>query len=268
MIEKQLVDGLEVFTAKHDVHRGKAPLLFIHGAYVGAWTWVDHYLPWFAEQGYCCHAVSLCGHGGSQRRKFIHLQTIADYVDDVMSIFDWLGEAPVVVGHSLGGFVAQKALERRLAKGLVLMCSAPPQGMMAGQFHLMLNKPTALLDLNQLLESGQPSQNVLRDALFADPPDEIDVNRYLLRLQPESHRAIWDVSIFHQAGLAGLQKPPMLILGAEKDTLVPPFLVQATAKTYGQHCKIFRGMGHALTHERSWQRVTDTILEWLKKEGL
>lgn len=269
MIEKHLVNGLEVFSAKPDQNATqKPPLLFIHGAYVGAWTWVDHYLPWFAEQGYRCFALSLSGHGGSQRRNYIHLQTVSDYVDDVLSVMDWLGEMPVVIGHSLGGFVAQKALERRYAAGLVLMCSAPPQGMMAGQFHLLMTQPSALLDLNQMLESGQQSQHVLRDALFAEPADEIDVNRYLLRMQPESQRAIWDVSIFHEAGLAKLDRPPMLILGAEKDTIVPPFLVQATAKTYGQHAKIFRGMGHALTHEKSWVRVTSAIRDWLEKDVL
>lgn len=266
MIEKNLIDGLEVFSAKPESGSNAKPLLFIHGAYVGGWTWVDHYLPWFAAQGYSCHALSLRGHGGSQRRGYIHLQTIADYVDDVWRVMDWLGEMPVVIGHSLGGFVAQKALERRYAAGLVLMCSAPPQGMMASQFHLMLTQPSALLDLNQMLESGQSSPHVLRDALFAEPVDEIDANRYLLRMQPESHRAIWDVSIFHEAGLAALQRPPMLILGAEKDTVVPPFLVQSTAKTYGLQAKIFRGMGHALTHEKSWMRVTSTIREWMEKE--
>lgn len=268
-IEKKLVNGLEVFISKPaEACEKKKPLLFVHGAYVGAWTWVDNYLPWFTEQGYCCYAVSLSGHGGSQRRKYIHMQTVDDYVDDVLSVIDWLDEVPVVIGHSLGGFVAQKALERRQAPGLVLMCSAPPQGMMAGQFHLMLNQPSALVDLNQMLESGQPSQNVMRDALFADPPDEMDVNRYLMRMQPESQRAIWDVSIFHHPGLTGSQKPPMLILGGEKDTLVPPFLVQSTAQTYEEHAKIFRGMGHALTHEKDWERVTTAILEWLTKQKL
>lgn len=28
------------------------PLLFVHGAYSGAWVWDQHFLPYFAKQGY------------------------------------------------------------------------------------------------------------------------------------------------------------------------------------------------------------------------
>ncbi len=266
MIERHLIDGLEVFDARPDQPRSPTPLLFVHGAHAGAWTWVDHFLPWFAGQGYRACALSLRGHGGSHQHELLHWQGIADYVDDVLHITDWLGETPVLIGHSLGGFVVQKALERRYAKGAVLMCSAPPQGMLAGQFHLMFNNPVGLIDLNPFLENSQSDPHLLRDFLFAEPIDDDTVNRYLLRLQPESHRAIWDISIFHQAGLATLQRPPMLILGAEKDRILSPFLVQSTAHTYGLPCKIFRGMGHALTHEKNWPRVAETIHHWLEKD--
>lgn len=266
MIEKHLVEGLEVFSAKPAKPRGRPPLLFVHGAYVGAWTWVDHFLPWFAKQGYPSFAVSLRGHGGSHQRETIHWHSIADYVDDVFHTIDWLEEPPVLIGHSLGGFVVQRTLERRFAKGAVLMCSGPPQGMLAGQFHLLFSQPAALLDLNQFFENGYKNPNAMRDTLFAEPIEEVEFNRYLLRMQPESHRAILEIAMFHQAGLATLERPPILILGAERDNVVPPFLVQSTAHTYDLPCKIFRGMGHALTHEKSWERVATAIKNWLEAE--
>ena len=37
----------------------ETPLLFIHGAYTGAWCWDECFMPWFAEQGYSCYALSL-----------------------------------------------------------------------------------------------------------------------------------------------------------------------------------------------------------------
>ncbi len=27
------------------------PLLFVHGAYVSAWCWEEHFQPWFAHRG-------------------------------------------------------------------------------------------------------------------------------------------------------------------------------------------------------------------------
>ena len=60
-----------------------------------------------------------------------------------------------------------------------------------------------------------------------------------------------------------IHKSPMLIIGAEKDALVPPFLVQATGQNYSLPVHIFEGMGHALTHEQGWQEVADFIHDWM-----
>ncbi len=40
----------------------KTPVLFVHGAWHGAWCWDEHFLDFFAEQGYRSLAVSLRGH--------------------------------------------------------------------------------------------------------------------------------------------------------------------------------------------------------------
>ena len=44
------------------------PILFVHGLFVGAWGWAEHFLDAFAAQGYATHAVSLRGHGQSEGR--------------------------------------------------------------------------------------------------------------------------------------------------------------------------------------------------------
>ena len=38
-------------------------ILFVHGICVGAWVWEDHFLPYFANEGYNSWALSLRGHG-------------------------------------------------------------------------------------------------------------------------------------------------------------------------------------------------------------
>ncbi|RWW22215.1 hypothetical protein GW17_00013598, partial [Ensete ventricosum] len=37
------------------------PLVFIHGSFHAAWCWVEHWLPFFSDSGYDCHALSLLG---------------------------------------------------------------------------------------------------------------------------------------------------------------------------------------------------------------
>jgi len=268
MIQKIHFQGLEILTCLPAEPRHPTPLLFVHGAFAGAWIWADNYLPWFAEHGYAAHAVSLRGHGDSEERHTIAWHSIAAYVEDIGRAIDWLGEDPVLIGHSMGGFVAQKFLEHHTAAGLVLLCSAPPQGLLAGQFHLMLEKPGLFTEINQLIGGRVASVETVRDTLFAQPVDDEVLRGFLQRMQSESHRALWDMTAFNLPRLAQMQRPPMLVIGAEQDVLMPPFLVQATAKTYGLTAHIFRDMGHALTHEQDWRKVTTLIDGWLTQEEL
>ncbi|MGE5384410.1 MAG: alpha/beta hydrolase [Betaproteobacteria bacterium] len=263
MIKNRHIGKLELLSCEPQGEARPTPLLFVHGAFAGGWIWADNYLPWFAKKGYRAYAVSLRGHGGSDERESISWHSIATYVEDVEDTINWLGEDPVLIGHSMGGFVVQKYLERHTVPGVVLMCSAPPQGLAAAQFHLMMEKPELLGDMNRIMSGGYASVSAVRDSLFAQPVDEEVLRHFLARMQAESHRAIWDMTAFNLLNFSSMHQPPMLVLGAEKDVVIPPFLVQTTARTYGLPDRIFRGMGHALTHEKDWQHVTKYILAWL-----
>ena len=39
--------------------KSKHPLVFVHGAYTGAWCWNEHFLTWFADRGFETVAFSL-----------------------------------------------------------------------------------------------------------------------------------------------------------------------------------------------------------------
>jgi pimeloyl-ACP methyl ester carboxylesterase len=73
------------------------------------------------------------------------------------------------------------------------------------------------------------------------------------------------MSMFSLPNLYCMNRPPMLIIGAEKDMLVPAFLVQTTAHTYGESCHILRNMGHAITHEKEWPHAAAIIQTWLEQ---
>jgi len=264
MIKTHHLDGLEIFACEPTrKNRKKTPILFIHGAFSGAWMWTETFMPFLAKAGYASYAVSLRGHGGSAGHEHMDWHSIADYVDDVGKVVDWLGQDAFLVGHSMGGFVVQKYLERRAAPGVALVCSVPPQGLIAAQFHLMLQRPEVFLEINRIMEGNYADTQVVRDALFAGEVTEELLQTWLSRMQAESHRAIWDMSMFNLPNLMLMRHPPMLVLGAEQDLLVPAFLVQTTAQTYGVAHHIFRNMGHAVTHEKEWPLVAATLQHWL-----
>ncbi|MFN4324407.1 MAG: alpha/beta hydrolase [Azonexus sp.] len=263
MLKTHLVEGLEVFSCLPDRKNDKPPLLFVHGAFAGGWMWTETIMPALARAGHACYALSLRGHGGSAGHAEINWHSIADYVDDVKTVVDWLGASPVLIGHSMGGFIVQKYLEHRPAAGAALICSVPPQGLIASQFHLLFSKPHLFLELNRILSGEYTDTETLREALFAGEVDEAMLASWLTRMQNESQRAILDMTMFNLPNLFAMHRPPMLILGAEEDVLVPAFLVQTTAHTYGRKAHIFRHMGHAVTHEKEWPLVAAALQDWL-----
>lgn len=265
MLKTQTIAGLEVFSCLPDRETGKPPLLFVHGAFAGGWMWTETFMPFLAQAGYPCHALSLRGHGGSEGREHINWHSVADYVDDLKTVTDWLGEEPILIGHSMGGFIVQKYLEHRPAQAVALICSVPPQGLIASQFHLLFSKPHLFLELNRILSGEYTDTATLREALFAGDVDEAMLAAWMTRMQNESQRAILDMTMFNLPNLFSMHRPPMLIVGAEDDVLVPAFLVQTTASTYGQRAHIFRRMGHAVTHEKEWPLVAACLRDWLEE---
>lgn len=101
---------LEILSREAQGGSARPPLLFVHGAYVGAWCWEEHFLDWFATRGRTAHAVSLRGHGGSSGRRELNEFGLADYAEDVARAAASLPRPPVLVGHSMGAMVVQKVL--------------------------------------------------------------------------------------------------------------------------------------------------------------
>lgn len=263
-------DTLELLTSRPMQPRPDAPpLLFLHGAYTAAWCWQEHFLPFFADAGFQSHALSFSGHGASRWRDRLDHYSIEDYVDDVLQAVGHLPAPPVLIGHSMGGFVVQKYLERHAAPAAVLMCSVPPHGLAAPAIGMLFGRPSLFADLNQLMSGGRVALDSLRKALFAQPVPPADLQRYLGLAQPESHRAIWDMMLFNLprpdrllAHLPG-GHDDLLILGAEHDLIIPASLVAMTARSYGTQATIFPGMGHGLMLEADWHISARTILDWL-----
>jgi non-heme chloroperoxidase len=131
----------------------------------------------------------------------------------------------------------------------------------------MFSKPGLLTDLNRMLGGGHPELSSLRDALFHQPVDEQAMLRYYRLCQPESHRAIWDMTLFNLPHPGRMHRPPMLILGAEHDHLIPPSQVMMTATSYGLPAEIIPDMGHGVMLERGWRVVADRLLQWLPEHA-
>ncbi|MFN3984899.1 MAG: alpha/beta hydrolase [Rhodocyclaceae bacterium] len=239
------------------------PLLFIHGAYTAAWSWEEHFLPYFAARGHACYALSLSGHGQSRRHGHLDSFSIANYVDDVREVVAKLPGQPALIGHSMGGMVVQKYLEVADAPAAVLLCAVPPQGLIGSALGLMFSKPGLLVDLNRIMGGNHVDLESVREALFHQPIDTERLARYARIAQAESHRAIWDMMLFNLPHPARMHRPPMLVLGTEHDRLITPSQVHMTANTYGVAAEILPDLGHGVMLEHGWRAAAERIADWL-----
>jgi len=242
-----------------------APLLFIHGAWHGAWCWDDHFLDFFADRGFRALALSLRGHGKSSTDKRLSLCSIADYVADVRSIAQALPTPPVLIGHSMGGLVVQKYLESENARAAVLLASVPPRGLTKALLGFSRRHPW--LSLKGIVTGdstvGLRTPALVRELFFSPGTPEEVVARCAERVQQESLRAL-----YVDATLTAVPKPdrvatPLLVLGGEDDRSFTVEDVLATGCAYGTEAEIYAGMGHNMMLEPGWRDVAERIADWL-----
>jgi alpha-beta hydrolase superfamily lysophospholipase len=233
----------------------------------GAWCWDEFFLPFFAENGYRAAALSLRGHGGSEGK--ITGNTIADYVSDVERVAKTFDAPPAVIGHSMGGFLTQKYLERNDAPAAVLLASNPHFGLFPTFLRLVVQRPLAAaksliqLRLRPMVETPEAA----RWALFSEDMPKKQALKYYKKLDDESFRMFLDLMGLNLARPKKV-KTPLLILGAEKDNAIAPGQVHATARAYGLQAEIFPNMAHDMMLEKDWESVARRILDWLKERGV
>jgi pimeloyl-ACP methyl ester carboxylesterase len=106
------------------VHQGTGlPVILIHGLAASLHDW-DDLLPELAANGYACYALDLLGHGDSPKpdERVYRMDWVLEH------FFNWveslrLQKPAILIGHSLGGYVALEYARRLSAstRGLILV---------------------------------------------------------------------------------------------------------------------------------------------------
>jgi len=257
---------LEIISREPESRRFETPLLFVHGTGHAAWCWDENFLPYFAEKGYSSHAVSLRGHGKSEGREKLKWTSISDYVADVLQVASNLPKTPVVIGHSLGGLVVEKYLEKHDAPAGILVAPSPSEGMFWLGLPLMLRNPLLLLkiSLKQDYAVMFSTPELAKKFLFSVDADDEKISAYVRRFGSESYLA--NLEMMYNLPNPQLVKTPMLVVGAENDRLIAPKKIEKTARAYNADCKIFPDTAHDLMLEKDWQTVADFMIQWLEKK--
>ena len=260
---------LEILREEPAAAAHTTPILFVHGMFHGAWCWSEHFLPFFARNGYRAYALSLRGHGASEGRDRLFRTSLADYVADVAQTVGQMDQLPVLVGHSMGGMVVQKYLETDEAPGAVLMASGPPRGILGVGLRYFLRHPLVMLRANLTFNLYHlvSTPRLVREGLFsADMPEE-QITAYSSRLQEESFRAMIDMCALNLPRPERV-KAPVLVLGAVNDRALSSGDVESTARVYDTQPEFFADMAHNMMLEAGWQLVAERIVAWMQEKGV
>ena len=278
---------LEVIT--HDAvptdGEGGSPLpelLFVHGAWHGAWCWARIQAV-CARAGFRSHAVNLRGHGGSSGHEYLTRIHLDEYVADVAHVARALGAPFILLGHSMGGVIAQRYLsllaqDHDLPRpaGIVLLATALPADMtnalrspsMTRHFggRLAMLRTMLTMQLTGDATAFVSSPELVRALFFTPETPEQDVIDCFIRLQNESITVFREAQRFARVWQTPLHGAvPILVLGGARDACFPPAVLRRLAAAYGAALHVFAGVGHDLMLDRGWEQVADAIMEWVRR---
>ena len=244
----------------------KPTLVFIHGYAVGGW-YFDDFKAFFESLGYNCHAPTLPFHDvhPAIRNADISELGINDYVDFLEKEILALNTTPVLVGHSLGGLLAQHLANRGLADDLILLQPAAPADIS------MITPSQAIYHASPIVKAfrNQPFKYPYKAArhLFFNAMSEQAALDLYHRTVYESPKVMREILTHQQAPIDPDNiNGRLLVIAGSRDRGCTPAIVRKIADKYGEKSsyKEFAGRGHEIVIEEGWQDVANHMHQWLQ----
>jgi len=253
----------------------KAPVLLVHGMWSDAKTLQD-VRDAFDDAGYSVEALTLPYHRSKQEHSSSSLAALAsarleDYVDAIVEAIQHQSRPPILVGHSMGGLLAQLAAAKVPCERLILLSSAAPAGING-------------LGISVIRTLGR---NMLRFPLWKKFTEMRLANvQYGVanRQTPEVQQDITDSSTY-ESGMATFQismapllgrrsaahvevsriQCPVLIMGGTEDRITPLRVQRKIAQRFGDQARLVEVQGccHWSVGGRYFPQIRATMLDWV-----
>jgi len=257
---------LEVIPRPSHEWRTRTPLLFIHGAWHGAWCWDRGWLDFFANRGWHAYAMSLRNHGNSPDSGSLRFTRHGGFIEDIAAVAEQFERPPVLIGHSMGGYLAQKYMEKHEVAGAVLVASVPVSGTIGASFRFARRHPLqfAKLVATMRLWPVVATEELAREFLFGADMGDDEV--------AELHGMLQDESFFTYLDMMGLALPkpekteaPVMVVAGTEDALFTVREAEKTAEAYGVAPLIFDGFPHDMMLHHRWEEVAVQVARFLEE---
>ena len=258
MIDTIHIDGLTVLRARPS-RATRPPALFVHGFFAEASVFAG-WLEVFAARGAPAYAVNLRGRAGSRQSIDLGGASIDDFTDDAAVLARQLG-APTVIGHSMGGLIAQRLAERELVSAAVLISPAPPAGislLSPAVVYRELSWLPAML-ANRLVH---PTARSLRSLVLNHVP-AAEQDAVLGRFVADSGRAAREMGLRGVPVDARHVTCPVLVIAADDDRFIAARVGRRVAARYRAAFDLRTGHGHMLPIEPGWEAMATEVLQWI-----
>jgi pimeloyl-ACP methyl ester carboxylesterase len=220
-------------------------LLFLHGVGGGHHAW-DGQLPYFSALGYPSHSWDQPGYGHSPT---VDPYTLEEVALALKRLIDAVAKEPVVlVGHSMGGFVAQEAYARYpgLIKGLALCFTSAAFGG-GGEFaeKFVATRLGPLDEGKSMAEVAAAVMPTMRGSR-SDPRGLALAERMMASIPPQTYRsAVHMLTTFdRRADLPSIAVPTLLVAGSDDKTAPPSVMQRMAEKIPASEFVVLDGCGH------------------------
>ena len=249
-------------------------IVFITGAFVTHKSW-DPWMAYFKTKGYTCLAPPWPYKDGTVQELRNRQPNDTDLaglrlhqlIDHYATIVSKLPEKPIVIGHSLGGLVAQILVNRDLVSAGAAIHSVPPKGVFSFEWPFLKSiwkplgyftstKKTYLMSLKEwkyAFTNGMTPE----EQLISYEENAIPESKLILR-DALGNDAKIDFEKLH---------PPLLFITGSTDHIVPNSLNYENYMKYNKDNAItdykeFNGKNHFVVGLPSWHDEADYILSW------
>ncbi|MDA8108392.1 MAG: alpha/beta fold hydrolase [Betaproteobacteria bacterium] len=221
-------------------------LVFLHGVGGSHLAW-QRQLPYFAARGYRALAWDQPGYGGSPLVEPYDFEQVSRalkrYVEEHAA-----GRA-VLVGHSMGGFVAQETCARfpELVQALALCFTSAAFGGASGEFQRQfVQERVAPLDAGDSMADVAARLMPTMRGARSDPQGVALAEQLMAAVPPETYRkAVRLLTTFdRRALLPAIRVATLLVAGSDDKTAPAAVMERMAQKIPGSEYVLLEGCGH------------------------
>lgn len=234
-------------------------VLFLHGAWVGAWYW-EPLAQAVAQAGYGVSILELPGHG-QDAWPLPPTTSLNDYACLAAKAAGDLGQ-PVLVGHSMGGWLTQKILEVADLPA-ALLAPLPGGGLpLGGLLRFMAANPWSLPSTFGGRAMAVPDVETARKIFFCDLP-QAEIQAVLAQLVLEPARVALEMGLGLARAKPAPGRAPRLVMAAGRDFFMPKGALEHLARRLGARFVLLKNHPHNLWMEDPQNQVADILLDFL-----